>query len=247
MIQIPLVVALSCALSSAPRAESMDGWRLSELGDVSGPHKTVVSKEGLSCENLKGGIVIASCAPSWNILVFNKKSKTYCIIPFSKFTGEMNAKLYGADRTELRAATWRYDGPSQNLGHELSRYQMTPSAKLRAKGEGSSFIVKGVYWTFKNIDVPPQIVVLLSKIFQLPTQIKGLPFRLMITDATNSAYESLHTIRVEHLPEATISMEPPKGFVVKKTVEEVMVDAVSKDIFDGFSQWSEPKLDSKKK
>jgi hypothetical protein len=86
---------------------------------------------------------------------------------------------------------------------------------------------------------------LLSKIYQLPPKVKGLPFRLFIEDVSKGWFESLSTTAVVRADEQVVSVEAPKGYLRKKTQDEVMVDPVSKDVFDSFSEWVDPKLDKK--
>lgn len=196
---------------------------------------------------MTGGIVIAAKAPNWDVYLSNRKSKSYCVVPLSKFQGEMSAKLFAADRAELKAAKWRLDGPTRNLGHDLLRYKMIPAPKVKVKRYRTPFIVNATYWTFKNIDAPPQCQELLAKIYQLPTQVKGVPFRLFVTDASKGWFESLNTISAEKVDGAAVSFDVPKGYVLKKSQDEVMVDPVSKDVFDSFSKWVEPSLEKKRR
>ncbi len=235
------------AAPAGASAGTGEAWNIKQEGETGGAHKTLITKTGFHSENLTGGIVIAAKAPSWDVFVFNRKSKTYCVMPLSKFQGEMSSKLFGADRAELKAAKWRLDGPTRNLGHELLRYKMIPSPpNQKAKRYRTPFIVRATYWTFKNIDAPQQCQELLAKIYQLPTQVKGIPFRLFITDVNKGWFENLNTLSAERADGAVVSIDVPKGYVLKKTQEEVMVDPVSQGVFDSFSRWVEPTLDKKK-
>jgi hypothetical protein len=213
---------LLCACFPADAADSNAAWYLSQKGDVSGPHKTLITKTGMRCENVKAGIIIASKAPSWNVIVCNRKTKTYCVVPFAKFHGEMTDKLFGTDRADLQATQWKLDGLTEHLGHKLYRYKMLPYSKPKTKtgaGAGAGrtpFFVEGTYWTFKNIDTPLQNQELLSKIFQLPPQVKGLPFRLLVIDETKGWFESINTVSIVHPKDSVVSIEPPKGFTESK-------------------------------
>ncbi|MBA3856064.1 MAG: hypothetical protein C0507_04060 [Cyanobacteria bacterium PR.3.49] len=227
-------------------AEKTSGaWMISQDGEGGGPHKTLVTSEGIRSENLRTGVVIAAKAPSWDVTMYNKKSQTYCVMPFSKFQGEMSSRLFGAERVELNSATWKLDGPTQHLGHQLWRYKMASKPKMASKKLGAPFIVKATYWTFRDIVPPVESQQLLSKIYQLPPKVKGLPFRLFIEDASKGWFESLSTTAVVKADGQVVSVDAPKGYVRKKTQDEVMVDPVSKDVFDSFSEWVDPKLDKK--
>lgn len=240
-------IASVCAAPAVTPAGSGEAWSIKQEGETGGSHKTLITKTGVSSENLKAGIVIAAKAPNWDVFVFNRKSKSYCVIPLAKFQGEMSSKLFAADRAELKAAKWRLDGPTRNLGHELLRYKMILSPpNPKEKRYRTPFIVKATYWTFKNIEAPQQCQELLAKIYQLPTQVKGIPFRLFITDTNKGWFENLNTVSAERVDGAVVSVDVPKGYVQKKTQEEVMVDPVSQGVFDSFSKWVEPTLDKKK-
>ncbi len=235
--------------ASSPAAAPLgagEAWSIKQEGETGGVHKTLITKTGFRSENMTGGIVISAKAPRWDVYLSNRKSKSYCVVPLSKFQGEMSAKLFGADRAELRAANWRLDGPTRNLGHELLRYKMIPAPKVKVKRYRTPFIVNATYWTFKNIEAPPQCQELLAKIYQLPTQVKGIPFRLFVTDVSKGWFESLNTVSAEKVDGTAVSFDVPKGYALKKTQDEVMVDPVSKDVFDSFSKWVEPTLDKKK-
>ncbi len=231
--------------SAANTAESSKAWMLKQEGETGGAHKTLITKTGIRTENLTAGIVVAAKAPSWDVFVFNRKTKAYCVLPLSKFEGEMSAKLFAADRAELKAAKWRLDGPTSNLGHELWRYKMIPTARKAVKRYRTPFITNATYWTFKNIDAPQQCQELLAKIYQLPTQVKGIPFRLFVTDASKGWFENLNTLSAEKVDGAVVSVDVPKGYVLKKRQEEVMVDPVSQGVFDSFSKMVDPALDRK--
>ena len=243
---IPASAAPPAASPAATPLKAGEAWSIKQEGETGGVHKTLITKTTFRSENMTGGIVIAAKAPSWDVHVYNRKSKSFCVVPLSKFQGEMSAKLFASDRAELRAAQWRLDGPTRNLGHELLRYKMIPAPKVKVKRYRTPFITNATYWTFKNIDAPPQCQELLAKIYQLPTQVKGIPFRLFVTDASKGWFESLNTLSAEKVDGAVVSFDVPKGYLLKKTQEEVMVDPVSKDVFDSFSKWVEPTLEKKK-
>ncbi len=248
-IRILLVLSVFCQfvhLSPSIAEGAGAGWRINQEGETGGPHRTIFTKDGISCENLKAGVVIASKAPLWDVVVCNKKTKTYCVIPYSKFHGEMSSKLFDSDRIELKDAKWRFDGTTSHLGYELYRYKMISVPNVKARKYASPFIAKATYWTFKSIEAPKQAQELLSKIFQLPPQVKGLPFRLLFTDVTRGWFENLNTLSIEKVNGTLVSFDAPKGYILKKTQEEVMVDPVSRDVFNGFMKWSEPKIDKKK-
>lgn len=105
-----IAASLSVLVTSAPAAHAgtASSWCLMQDSQTAGPHKTTVTPDGIVCQNQKAGIVMASRAPKWDVLVYNKKSKTYCLVPLAQFRGEMNSKLYDSDRLEMRAATWRF-------------------------------------------------------------------------------------------------------------------------------------------
>lgn len=254
MVLVILFALPLCASSAEKTTEKVSktssektsgNWLISQDGEGGGPHKTLVTSDGFRCENLRTGLVMSAKAPSWDVTMFNKKSKTYCVIPFAKFQGEMSSRLFGAERVELNSAQWKLDGPTQHLGHALWRYKMASKPKMASKKLGAAFIVKATYWTFKDIEPPVQSQQLLSKIYQLPPKVKGLPFRLFVEDASKGWFESLTTTAVVKADGQTVSIDAPKGYALKKTQDEVMVDPVSKDVFDSFSEWVDPKLDKK--
>jgi len=252
LLTVHLVVTLPFAFSAEKTArapttatKASKDWLIMQDGEGGGPHKTLITRDAFRSENLRTGLVIVAKAPSWDVTMYNKKSQTYCVIPFAKFQGEMSSRLFGAERVELNSAEWKLDGPTRHLGHELWRYRMASKPKMASKKLGAAFIVKATYWTFRDIDPPAQSQQLLSRIYQLPPKVKGLPFRLFIEDASKGWFESLTTSAVSNADGQAVSTVPPKGFVRKKTQDEVMVDPVSKDVFDSFSEWVDPKLDRK--
>lgn len=83
-------------------------------------------------------------------------------------------------------------------------------------------------------------------VFQLPSPVSGLPFGLIVVDASGSGFENLKTLRIERATGAAVPTKPPIGFVLKRILEDVMVDSVSQDVFDSMADMAYPKLDKKK-
>ncbi len=247
-IRISLILAVFCPLVCSPSSiaeETSTGWRLIQDGDACGPHKSLVSKHGMRCENPKARLVVTAKSPKWDVILSNTKSKTYCVIPYANFHGEMGSKLFDSDRIELKNASWKLDGNNSFSGQSLNRYKMVVGTAAKAQNHSANFIGKATFWTFKNLDYDIQVQELLSKIFLLPPQVKGIPFRLSIGETNGGWFDSFNTGSAEKIKTSEISLDIPKGFVLKKTQEEVLMDPVSKDVFETMTKWSEPKLDKK--
>jgi len=230
----------NCAGSQARASES--GWRLEQSGELAGVHTVLVTHTGMKADNLKGGYSIVMHAPDWNVTVYNTRGHVYWTVPYKAFKGEVAGRVYASDRQELLAYKWHKSGKEVVAGQSTAKYEIPQLTKEEAQKQ-SRVILAAWAWVLEDNSMPLQIRETLGKIYMLPP-LAGLPLKAAYKTqseekivGTCNALDTGKATRVTVTPDQFLC---PKGYKLAATEGEAYVDPLSKQAFEGFSDWYAP-------
>ena len=98
----------------APAAQSDDrGWVLTQKSQTLGDQYVYISPNGLKCVNPKAGFAMVTCAPDWNIVMFNDKTRVFFATTLERYKRDLEAHGLTSD---MASRTWPGRAPATSPG-----------------------------------------------------------------------------------------------------------------------------------
>ncbi len=233
------VFILLFSAAAAPAFAQEKGWILTQRSTSMGDLYTYVSPSGLKWTVPKVGANIVTMAPSWNVTMFNDKTKSFFTTTFAEWKRQITKNDQRA--LEMRSNPWSKGGAGAVAGLKATQYVMRVEP---GKGAGKLRSVREAEcWVADEITVPDAVASMLSDTYGMP-KTKFFPLRLTYKTADGKSGVGLDTYRSQSSAMPPNYFAAPQGYTAVKSQAEVFMDDETKQMFNDMA--SEMGLDAPK-
>lgn len=231
---------LSCLLAASIQTvnagSSSGGGKQSGLVmDVSseyfGPSIIHVSKDGIRINSKKLGIVIVSHAPSWSVVAFNERSKSYYEATFDEWKKRVAARSGMKHGKQEIVQT----GMTKICGQKAKIYRWTDWYSRGGRKKINPLVTD--LYAMQSVLVPKQAAAVIASASDLPADF-GLPMRIARSQKGMKSATVLDTLKCKETAIEKTMFVQPKGF--KRVTSEVALimesgDDEMGDLMDGLN------------
>jgi hypothetical protein len=202
------------------------GWVLTQRSSSLGDQYVYISPSGVKIQNAQQGVGTIVKAPSWDVLFFNDKTKSYYLMSY----GQWKTKLAG-NKSKIPHAAWSQGRSASIAGLRATQYVMKNSGASKGPNEW----VSAEYWVANDIKVNPKLSELLSTAYGTPDN-SCVPLRLTYKTAAGKAGTSLDTYREQATSIPTSYFNGPNGYQLAKSEVDVMMTNEHRQIMDDIAK-----------
>ena len=220
LVRSGLVVSAIFVGSAAAATAQEQGWALTQRSTQMGDLYTYVSPNGLKWTVPKIGANIATQGPSWNVSMYNDKTKSYCNTTFQQWQQTIARKDQRS--IEMRQRPWSKAGGGTIAGLKATKYVMqnaTPTAGKRSLSAVSS----AECWVADDITVPAAVADMLANTYGMP-KTKYFPLKITYTGPDGRPGIALDTYRAEARAMPAGAFSSPQGYKLVASQAEVFMD-----------------------
>lgn len=228
-----------CALGSAIPADAAEaGWAVTQMSkeaSLSGSLTLYVTPTGMRSMDPKSGLNMFTKGPNWTIAIFNDKTRRIFQSPLNAWLTSFKARGLSG---RFDGATWRRGRESTIAGMRAYEFVMDhpPPIRTNAKqlnGKMKSFggLASASLWVAADIQVPPQVSDLISKLYGVP-DVQRIPLKLIMVEKGKGPHVAVDTIRVGRVNVPETVFATPRGYQPVRTDQEVLIDQESMDTLD---------------
>lgn len=182
---------------------TVKGWFLLQDNPHTGEWKVYLSEKGIVSMNQRMGCTLVAAAPDWNIVMFNDKTKTYFLSPFTEWKGAQSSlkssaktrQAYSRATSSLIEKTPKLLKEETILGHHANLYLTDNLVTTGLK--------KVEFSITPDIQVPIQLQQIFAKIYGFGlTKLHGLPLKVSYIDENGkrSPVFDTRSIRTQNIP-----------------------------------------------
>jgi len=185
---------------------------LKQNGDTYGDVTTYINRHAVKMVVDGSKVTLLSRAPSWQVVVFNDRSKKAFSSTYDEWLLRVPETTYAGHDWTRYPLIVRPEGPEiQRLGRKAVHCKVV--GVLKEGGlKPSKRITDGHYIVLKNLDLPPQACRILEKALSCPGFPDGLPLEF---------YNNRGAIKIEAFK---TNLGGQEHFVVTKKIDEKIVD-----------------------
>lgn len=228
---------LFSALAGLPAWAQEKGWVLTQKSQTFGDQYLYVSPSGFKCWNPKAGIALITHAPSWDVTMFNDRTKVVFRTTFEQWKQQIAGRLQGSRAQSMANIPWYRGGATNIAGLRATQYKMSGNnASLQRTSRSKLSQVRAAdYWVSDDIQVPPKIGEMLAQIYGLPPT-TNVPLRLSYETQEGANQVALETYRSQQCPIPVTYYAAPQGYKPVKSDVEVMADEETKQMIDDMAK-----------
>lgn len=236
LIGISMALVASFATLQSPASADESGWVLTQKSLLFGDMYLYVSAQGFKFVNPKAGLNFVTRSPSWDVVMFNDKTKVCFSSSMSTFKKEAGAN-FNQKKEELARASWQRGSVSNIAGLKASQYVASNigAAPVKPGRKAKEQLTGADYWVSEQIHVPPQLSDLVSSMYGLPNTM-NVPLRLTYTTRESAGKVALDTYYSKACAIPASYYTVPQGYRQVKSSVEVMADEDTKQILDDMNK-----------
>lgn len=229
------LVGVVAALSAAgPALADEPGWVLTQRSEQMGDSYIYVSANGFKWVNPKSGANVVTTGPSWNVTMYNEKSKMYYDTSFDNWKRQI-ASTGGQRAVEMRNNPWVQTGTGVVAGVKATKYSMKGGSVGNVQRMKNGQIRKTLStvqgaecWVSEEIAVPAPVASMLSQAYGMP-QTKYFPLRVTYVNSGRPG-TALDTLNSKSCNIPASFFAKPQGYLLAKSQAEVLMDDETKQI-----------------
>lgn len=232
---ISLVLAFTALSSSPALAEA--GWSVTQMSkeaSLSGMMTLYITPSGMRSMDNKSGINMFTRGPSWNISIYNDKTKRIFQSPLQSWLTSFKQRGLSG---RFDGATWRRGREGNVAGVRAYEFVMDHPPPIRAKakqldGKMKNFagLQSASMWVAADIATPPQVSDLLSKLYGVP-DCQRIPLRVIMTEIGKPPKVAVDTVKVSRVDVPDSVFAAPRYQPVRQD-SEIFIDQESMDTLD---------------
>ena len=178
-------------------APNVQGWALQQDNPHTGMWHVYLSSAGMAAVNKKMGCTLVTKAPTWNVVMYNDKTKVYFLSPLSEWKGaSIKASASGTKGKNQAYKTMLVEKKPKKLkegtilGHKASQYLTDNLASTGLK--------KVEFWVTPDVQAPPELKQVFSKIYGVGlSSMAGLPLKVSYIDENGKRTPVFTTIKID--------------------------------------------------
>lgn len=221
-----------------PASAQEKGWVLTQKSQTFGDQYLYVSPSGFKCWNPKAGIALITHAPSWDVTMFNDRTKVVFHTTFDQWKQQIAGRLQGSRAQSMANIPWYRGGATSIAGLRATQYKMqggNTNLQRSSRTNKLSQVKAADYWVSDDIQVPPKIGEMLAHIYGLPPT-TNVPLRLSYLTQEGANQVALETYRSQQCPIPVTYYAAPQGYKPVKSDVEVMADEETKQMIDDMAK-----------
>lgn len=234
--------------------QSIQAWALTQKSVAVGTVQVWVSPTYLKLVEPSTSLTLVSCAPDWQVVVYNSRARSVMRSPLSKFTGFSRLGLaitrqFYTDGIPVS----KMPGTVVICGQPASVYQSSESFAKRAKEFSDSHyktdtgaIVSARLLTARAWKLPKEEGIILSRFFAIP-DMPELPLYYECVDRGGRKTEVLSTSSCKKVTLSLAQFAIPKDFRPVASMEAVRVDNAGEAGIENMLQVIDGDLSKKRK
>lgn len=228
LLAVSLCAASFCGgFSSAPALADEKGWVLTQKSEKFGDQYIYISGNGLKLVSPSRGINIVTCAPDWNVALYNDKTRMYYSTTFDKWMADLDRKTAGNGQ-DMSDRNWAKAGSQKVAGLSATQYTMNGGGPRVAK---HAAIRHADCWISDDIAVPGRISKMLAKAYGLPDT-HMFPLKVSYVNSSGSLSSMLDTYYQKTCPIPANYFGLPMGYKRGESEADVMIDDETKQILN---------------
>lgn len=208
---------------------------LYQTSGVLGDQDVFLSNNGLKIIDLTSGLTTSAQAPSWNVTVFDKTTRTTCTVSLDKFEGYVPKSEFESTGSKWYMLPFEQDGTTTIA--DINSITFTTPATFTDKQQkdferefaDSKFIKSAQYCISKDIKAPRQAISILCRFYGLPEK-GGVPLQFKYHDLGGYLHVGLITTSRESKSEKTLDLDVPADFTKVSTAREVLESSQARKI-----------------
>lgn len=214
------VVSMIFVGSAAASHAQEQGWALTQRSTQMGDLYTYVSPNGLKWTVPKVGANIATQGPSWNVAMYNDKTKAFYTTTFQQWQQTIQRKDQRS--LEMRQRPWTKAGSDNIAGLKATKFVMQNSAPVAGQ-RNLNAVAKAECWVADDITVPASVADMLSNTYGMP-KTKYFPLKISYTGTDGRTGVALETFRAEARAMPANMFAAPQGYKLVASQAEVFMD-----------------------
>lgn len=227
-LSVSLCLASLCGIfTSAPAMADEKGWVLTQKSEKFGDQYIYISGTGLKLVSPARGINIVTCAPDWNVALYNDKTRMYYSTTFDKWMADLDRKTAGNGQ-DMSDRNWAKTGSTQVAGLVATKYTMNGGGPPGGK---RATIRHADCWISNDIAVPGRISKMLAKAYGLPDT-HMFPLKVSYVNNSGSLSSMLDTYYTKTCPIPANYFGLPQGYRRGESEADVMIDDETKQILN---------------
>lgn len=213
--------------TGAPAFADEKGWVLTQKSEKFGDQYIYISGTGLKLVSPTRGINIVTCAPDWNVALYNDKTRMYYSTTFDKWMADLDRKSAGSGQ-DMSERNWAKAGSTRVAGLQATQYVMNGGGPAGSK---RAAIRHADCWISDDIAVPGRISKMLAKAYGLPDT-HMFPLKVSYVNNSGSLSSMLDTYYTKACPIPANYFGLPQGYRRGESEADVMIDDETKQILN---------------
>jgi hypothetical protein len=211
--------------SATSASADEQGWVLTQRSIKFGDQYVYIGSNGIKVLNPIKGVGLVTTGPSWNVVFFNNKQRTYYAMSFDKWKARSGS-------TRAPRLNWSHPTPSSVKGLRANQYEYRLGV---ADAETRSKMKEATYWAATDIHVPARLSELLATTYGTPDN-QSIPLRFTYIDPQGRPETLLDTYQEQKTNIPASFFDTPQGYTAARSEADVLLDDQQRQIMNDIAK-----------